>query len=162
MLPRPCLTSSKSATSSNITRPTACLAARTRLQDLCQGGSSPNIESNTSVKTRWTACGKHSPFGPEVRAVCGKAACTDLCEGRPVMGVPTATDASSSRCSAHFSAVPTAPSNVNFSNRPFRVKRFQTIHHYSVDVAHGLWGGAPWIAGAHARGMAGRGASLKN
>src|SRR6266576_6267893 len=25
-----------------------------------------------------------------------------------------------------------------FSNRPFRVKRFQTIHHYSVDVAHGL------------------------
>jgi hypothetical protein len=26
----------------------------------------------------------------------------------------------------------------SFSNRPFRVKRFQTIHHYSVDVAHGL------------------------
>src|SRR6266498_1783422 len=25
-----------------------------------------------------------------------------------------------------------------FSNRPFRVKRFETIHHYSVDVAHGL------------------------
>ena len=26
-----------------------------------------------------------------------------------------------------------------FSNRPFRVKRFQTNHHYSsVDVAHGL------------------------
>jgi hypothetical protein len=25
-----------------------------------------------------------------------------------------------------------------FSNRPFRVKRFQTIHHSSVDVAHGL------------------------
>src|SRR5262249_37870334 len=23
----------------------------------------------------------------------------------------------------------------SFSNRPFRVKRFQTIHHYSVDVA---------------------------
>src|SRR5258708_15707586 len=37
-----------------------------------------------------------------------------------------------------FSAVPTAPSNVGFSNRPFRVKRFQTIHHYSVDVAHRL------------------------
>jgi hypothetical protein len=34
--------------------------------------------------------------------------------------------------------VPTAPSNVGFSNRPFRVKRFQTIRHYSVDVAHGL------------------------
>src|SRR5262245_1827924 len=28
--------------------------------------------------------------------------------------------------------------HVPFSNRPFRVKRFQTIHHYSVDVAHGL------------------------
>jgi hypothetical protein len=38
----------------------------------------------------------------------------------------------------HFSAVPTAPTNVRFSNQPFRVKRFQTIHHYSVDVAHGL------------------------
>ena len=25
-----------------------------------------------------------------------------------------------------------------FSNRPFRVKRFQTIHHCSVDVARGL------------------------
>ena len=29
-------------------------------------------------------------------------------------------------------------SNVRFSNRPFGVKRFQTIHHCSVDVAHGL------------------------
>ena len=27
---------------------------------------------------------------------------------------------------------------VRFSNRPFGVKRFQTIHRYSVDVAHGL------------------------
>src|SRR6476660_668589 len=27
---------------------------------------------------------------------------------------------------------------VSFSNRPFGVKRFQTIHHHSVDVAHGL------------------------
>ena len=25
-----------------------------------------------------------------------------------------------------------------FSNRPFGVKRFQTIHQHSVDVAHGL------------------------
>jgi hypothetical protein len=32
---------------------------------------------------------------------------------------------------------------VGFSNRPFRVKRFQTIHHYSVDVAHGLVGQDP-------------------
>jgi len=28
--------------------------------------------------------------------------------------------------------------NVRFSNRPFGVKHFQTIHHFSVDVAHGL------------------------
>jgi hypothetical protein len=28
--------------------------------------------------------------------------------------------------------------NDRFSNRPFGVKRFQTIHHTSVDVAHGL------------------------
>src|SRR6478735_7200643 len=28
--------------------------------------------------------------------------------------------------------------DVSFSNRPFGVKRFQTIHHHSVDVAHGL------------------------
>ena len=27
---------------------------------------------------------------------------------------------------------------VRFSNRPFGVKHFQTIHRYSVDVAHGL------------------------
>src|SRR5258706_1078509 len=34
--------------------------------------------------------------------------------------------------------MPTVSSNVRFSNRPFGVKRFQTIHHHSVDVAHGL------------------------
>ena len=28
--------------------------------------------------------------------------------------------------------------DVRFSNRPFGVKRFQTIHHDSVDAAHGL------------------------
>src|SRR5439155_18148334 len=37
-----------------------------------------------------------------------------------------------------LSNMPHVRSNVRFSNRPFRVKRFQTIHHYSVDVAHGL------------------------
>src|SRR5215470_14656024 len=34
--------------------------------------------------------------------------------------------------------MPVVSLNVRFSNRPFRVKRFQTIHPYSVDVAHGL------------------------
>ena len=38
----------------------------------------------------------------------------------------------------HFSDMPTALRNVRFSNRPFGVKRFQTIHHHSVDVARGL------------------------
>jgi hypothetical protein len=28
--------------------------------------------------------------------------------------------------------------HVRFSNRPSRVKHFQTFHHYGVDVAHGL------------------------
>src|ERR1700687_1615891 len=34
--------------------------------------------------------------------------------------------------------MPTASSDVCFSNRPFEVKRFQTNHHCNVDVAHGL------------------------
>src|SRR3954453_21535203 len=38
----------------------------------------------------------------------------------------------------HKCEVPTALSNVRFSNRPFEVKRFQTIRHCSVDVARGL------------------------
>src|SRR6266576_3954143 len=38
----------------------------------------------------------------------------------------------------HEAAVRRVQNYVHFSNRPFRVKRFQTIHHYSVDVAHGL------------------------
>ena len=36
--------------------------------------------------------------------------------------------------SQSVSAIP----HVRFSNRPFGVKRFQTIHQHSVDVAHGL------------------------
>src|SRR5271155_1030134 len=34
--------------------------------------------------------------------------------------------------------IPRLAFDVRFSNRPFGVKRFQTIHHYSVDVARGL------------------------
>src|SRR6478736_4660720 len=30
------------------------------------------------------------------------------------------------------------PRDARFSNRPFGVKRFQTIHQHSIDVAHGL------------------------
>jgi hypothetical protein len=36
------------------------------------------LKAGQACHRRWTACGKHLPFGPEVRAVCGKAACTDL------------------------------------------------------------------------------------
>src|SRR5450830_273035 len=36
---------------------------------------------------------------------------------------------------SHSAPVPT---NVRFSNRPFGVKHFQTIHHCSIDIAHGL------------------------
>src|SRR6202521_3170539 len=38
----------------------------------------------------------------------------------------------------HLADMATAPMNVCFSNRPVGVKHFQTIHHCSVDVAHGL------------------------
>jgi hypothetical protein len=34
--------------------------------------------------------------------------------------------------------LPTSQADVRFSNRPFGVKRFQTFHHCSVDVAHRL------------------------
>ena len=34
--------------------------------------------------------------------------------------------------------IPCTERDVRFSNRPFWVKRFQTIHGYGVDVAHGL------------------------
>src|SRR5438132_8717158 len=46
---------------------------------------------------RWLAYGASSPWIPEVGAVCGKAARTDLCGGRPVMDVPTAIDAQDER-----------------------------------------------------------------
>src|ERR1019366_3153662 len=39
---------------------------------------------------------------------------------------------------ALFSVPASMPTNVRFSNRPFGVKHFQTIHHCSVDVAHKL------------------------
>ena len=44
-------------------------------------------------------------------------------------------------CAAHSTSVAgqsLPSSDVRFSNRPFGVKRFQTIRRHSVDVAHGL------------------------
>src|SRR5512143_3313903 len=34
--------------------------------------------------------------------------------------------------------IPSCAAHVRFSNRPVGVKRFQAVHQYSVDVAHGL------------------------
>src|ERR1700688_1993113 len=39
---------------------------------------------------------------------------------------------------SHKAAICQRDSHVRFSNRPFGVKHFQTIHRCSVDVAHGL------------------------
>ena len=44
-----------------------------------------------ACQRRWLAYGTLLPWIPEVGTVCGKAACTDLCGGPPVMEVPTAT-----------------------------------------------------------------------
>jgi hypothetical protein len=41
-------------------------------------------------------------------------------------------------CLWHNREVPTVLGHVRFSNRPFGVKHFQTIHQCGVDVAHGL------------------------
>ena len=38
----------------------------------------------------------------------------------------------------HLADITDAATNVRFSNRPVGVKRFQTIHQCSVDVARGL------------------------
>jgi hypothetical protein len=54
---------------------------------------------------RWTAYGKQLPSGPEVGAGCGKAASPDLCGGRSVMSVPTATGSPMSQL-GHFASVP--------------------------------------------------------
>src|ERR1700730_19026538 len=53
-------------------------------------------EARTGLSARpachrsWLAYGKFSPLTPELGAVCGKAARTDLCGGREVTRVPTA------------------------------------------------------------------------
>jgi hypothetical protein len=64
--------------------------------------STHRTPSRVRVSQALECCGKQLPFGPEVRAVCGKAASTDLCGGRSAMSVPTATASRklvrSSRC----------------------------------------------------------------
>jgi hypothetical protein len=55
------------------------------------GKARSGLRAGLAGHRRWPACGKHLPFGPEVGAVCGKAARTVLCGGRSVMSVPTAS-----------------------------------------------------------------------
>src|SRR2546422_1505593 len=61
--------------------------------------SQQSTQPGAAPGKRVTGAGTHTirresgaPVGPEVGAVCGKAARTDLCGGRGVTRVPTATD----------------------------------------------------------------------
>src|SRR5882757_5528251 len=52
--------------------------------------STPRTQSRTSVSQALERIRQVRRHSPEVGAVCGKAARTDLCEGRSAMSVPTA------------------------------------------------------------------------
>jgi hypothetical protein len=56
------------------------------------GKARAGLSARLACHKRRNACGNRLPFGPEVGAVCGKAARTDLCGGRSAMSVPTATN----------------------------------------------------------------------
>ncbi len=62
------------------------------------------------------------PFGPEVGAVCGKAARTVLCGGRSVMSVPTASLANDRFCAGFSDAGMTMPSTHPGGRRPRSAK----------------------------------------
>ncbi len=84
----------------------------------------------------------------------GRSACNSASPRPRVIDIPAANTARSRRgtraarpirrclltsARAHKIAIGDSdPINVRFSNRPFGVKRLQTIHQHSVDVAHGL------------------------
>src|SRR5258708_16954216 len=57
-----------------------------------------------------------------------------------IAGYAAASNCGGSSCQANEARTQYAISRMDFrfSNRPFGVKRFQAIHHSSVDVAHGL------------------------
>ena len=57
---------------------------------------------------------------------------------RPLTGRPHPRARIRTSAVVHKPAVGGRAEHVRFSNRPFEVKRFQTIHHHSVDVARGL------------------------
>jgi hypothetical protein len=54
------------------------------------------LSARPACHRSWLAYGMFSPLTPEVGAVCGKAARTDLCGGREVTRVPTAKTAGTS------------------------------------------------------------------
>jgi hypothetical protein len=54
------------------------------------GKARTGLRAGLACHRRRNACGNCLPFGPEVGAVCGKAARTVLCGGREVTRVPTA------------------------------------------------------------------------
>src|SRR5262249_13694310 len=58
----------------------------------------------------------------------------------PLLGYCVARTSANSWCAlrTRLHDLLAVPINVRFSNRPFEVKRFQTIHYSSVDVACGL------------------------
>jgi hypothetical protein len=51
------------------------------------GNTRSGISAGCACHRRRNTCGKQLPFGPEVGAVCGKAASTDLCGGAPSNGI---------------------------------------------------------------------------
>ena len=59
-------------------------------------------------------------------------------EPQPGLGHQTVTQLQAECPLLAQSGHPTALSDVRFSNRPFGVKHFQTVHRCSVDVTHGL------------------------
>ena len=100
--------------------------------------SQQSTQPGAAPGKRVTGAGAHTirresgvPVGPEAGAVCGKAACTDLCGGRSVMSVPTATTldvacagsrsrqgrSRAPRDVGHRASAATHP--VGFFNRPF-------------------------------------------
>ncbi len=63
---------------------------------MCASKARSGHSASMSVSQALAACApshRDGAFGPEVGAVCGKAARTDLCGGRSAMSVPTATEA---------------------------------------------------------------------
>src|SRR5580704_300472 len=66
------------------------------------GKARTGLSARLACHRRWNAYGNCLPFGPEVGAVCGKAARTALCGGREVTRVPTASRNFCSRTLLHL------------------------------------------------------------